>query len=144
MGRSLLLVVQAGEDAALLRKSLALVSSIDQLLIAHDEAEALALADGPWPPCAVLLQLDGRLQGLELVHRLRGHEATRHLPIITLCAAQDDATIRACYAAGANSYLRRSEDPEVSRKMLETLVDYWCSFNTLPNAPGVGGMVPGR
>jgi len=81
------------------------------VLQARDGEEALRLALEHKPDLAVVDVMMPRMDGLELVRRLRAEEATSRTPIIMLTARAQDTDLQAGFEAGADDYLRKPFSP---------------------------------
>jgi DNA-binding response OmpR family regulator len=81
------------------------------VLQARDGEEALRLALEHKPDLAVVDVMMPKMDGLELVRRLRAEEATSRTPIIMLTARAQDTDLQAGFEAGADDYLRKPFSP---------------------------------
>jgi DNA-binding response OmpR family regulator len=75
------------------------------------------------PPDAILLDLHlaGSFDGFEVCQRLRGHEATRAVPIIVISALSDETSKQRALDAGATAYYTKPFSPTALLKELETI-----------------------
>src|SRR5262245_59843211 len=120
--RSILLVEDNPDDAELTLRALERHAAVDEVVVAHDGVEALdylmargshAGRDALAFPRLILLDLKlPRLDGLELLRRLRAEPRTAVLPIVVLTSSKEDKDIAECYRCGANSYIRKPVDFE--------------------------------
>ena len=84
-------------------------------------------------PRLILLDLKlPRVDGREILRRLRAHPKTKATPVVVLTSSQQDSDIRDCYVAGANSYLVKPVDFSKFAQSVETLGTYWLTLNTPP------------
>jgi DNA-binding response OmpR family regulator len=81
------------------------------VLQARDGEEALRLALERPPDLFVVDVMMPKMDGLELVRRLRAEEATSRTPIIMLTARAQDTDLQAGFEAGADDYLRKPFSP---------------------------------
>jgi DNA-binding response OmpR family regulator len=81
------------------------------VLQARDGEEALRLALERPPDLFVVDVMMPKMDGLELVRRLRAEEATSRTPIIMLTARAQDTDLEAGFEAGADDYLRKPFSP---------------------------------
>ena len=111
--------------------------------VAHDGEEALRMLHGsddtpPLPlPAIVLLDLKlPRLDGFEVLRRIRQHPATRLLPVIVLTSSAQERDLVRTYASGANSYIVKPVDFEQFLESALQIGMYWLMLNR--NPPEVG------
>jgi two-component system response regulator len=102
-----------------------------------EEAEtgeaALKRADQDPVPDLVLLDLIlPGIDGFEVLRRLRSTERTRGLPVVVLSSSQDREDVREAYQCGANSFVSKSDTPELTFQRLRMLPVYWLELNRLP------------
>ena len=93
-----------------------------RVLQAHDGEEALALATEHEPDLAVLDVGMPKLDGFEVVRRLRAQESTRAMPIIMLTARAQDTDVEEGFDAGANDYLRKPFSPQELRARVQAIL----------------------
>ena len=109
----ILLVEDNPDDQLLTRRAFAKNAILNPLVIANDGVEALALLHGAEPlrPALVMLDLNlPRLNGHEVLARIRGDERTRHLPVVILTSSSGDEDILRSHDLAANSYIRKPVD----------------------------------
>jgi DNA-binding response OmpR family regulator len=93
-----------------------------RVLQAHDGEEALALATEHVPDLAVLDVGMPKLDGFEVVRRLRAQESTSRMPIIMLTARAQDTDVEEGFDAGANDYLRKPFSPQELRARVQSML----------------------
>jgi len=93
-----------------------------RVLQAHDGEEALALATEHEPDLAVLDVGMPKLDGFEVVRRLRAQESTRAMPIIMLTARAQDTDVEEGFDAGANDYLRKPFSPQELKARVQAML----------------------
>ncbi len=107
-GNSRPLILIADDDPDILSLvTLRLERSGYEVMGAGDGEQALAAAIAQPPDLALLDVMMPKLDGYELTARLRGNEATRHLPIILLTARVQESDIVRGVEAGADDYVRK-------------------------------------
>jgi len=74
--------------------------------------------------------------GIEVLKRVRADPQTRGLPVVVLTSSQDREDILTAYQYGANSFVSKSETPELMFQRLRMLPIYWLELNQLPRDPG--------
>jgi DNA-binding response OmpR family regulator len=92
------------------------------VLQAADGEEALALALEHTPDLAVLDVMMPKMDGFELVRRLRAEEATKRMPIIMLTARAQDSDVEEGFESGADDYLRKPFSPQELRARVQAIL----------------------
>ncbi len=141
--RKLILLVDDSQDDELLTidalRSGGIQSSIS---VVRDGAEALdwffgtgthANRDLSVMPDVVLLDLKlPKVNGLEVLLRMRADRRTRFIPTVVLSSSTQSEDIASSYRNGANSYLRKAMDFEQFTGALQCLGRYWLHYNQAP------------
>lgn len=138
----ILLVEDNPDDQALTARALKKNNIHNRLVIANDGAEALdfLLGAGPDPesktpllPDLVLLDLHlPKVDGFEVLRRLRTDERTRLLPVVILTSSNEDQDRIYGYGLGANSYVRKPVDFGEFMDAVKQLGLYWLVLNVKP------------
>ena len=81
-------------------------------VVARDGDEALAVALERRPDLAVLDVMMPKLDGYEVIRRLRKEDATRAMPVILLSARVQDADVARGFESGADDYIRKPFSPQ--------------------------------
>ncbi len=121
MGKtSILLVEDDPDDEALTLRALGEHNLANEIVLARDGVQALDLLHGtpdggsggqrPLPEVVLLDLKLPRLDGLEVLRRVRAHPRTKHLPVVILTSSAEDKDRLASYDLGANSYVRKPVD----------------------------------
>ena len=141
----ILLVEDNPDDEKLTLRALHKNKISNEVVVAHDGVEALdyLLGDGSDAgnhandlPQVVLLDLKlPKLDGLEVLRRLRAHERTKHLPVVILTSSNEEQDLIAGYSLGANSYVRKPVDFSQFLEAARQLGLYWLVLNE-PLPPG--------
>jgi DNA-binding response OmpR family regulator len=105
-GRPLVLVADDDPDILSL-VAFRLERSGYEVVVARDGEQAVAAALERTPDIALLDVMMPKLDGYEAVARLRGNDATRHMPVILLTARVQDADIARGLEAGADDYVKK-------------------------------------
>jgi DNA-binding response OmpR family regulator len=105
-GRPLVLVADDDPDILSL-VAFRLERSGYEVVVARDGEQAVAAALERTPDIALLDVMMPKLDGYEATHRLRGNDATRHMPVILLTARVQDADIARGLEAGADDYVKK-------------------------------------
>jgi len=138
----ILLVEDDADDEALTRRALEKNKVKNELVVARDGQEALDyLRAAPRLPELVLLDLKlPKIDGLEVLRRLRADERTRLLPVVVLTSSNEERDVATSYALGANSYVRKPVDFKEFTEAARQLGLYWLLLNEPPPAvPGGRG-----
>lgn len=134
---SILLVEDNPDDEVLALRALRKSGFRNEVFVAHDGAEALRLLhqdEGMGHPDLILLDLKlPKLDGLEVLQRLREDLRTRHIPVVVLTTSSEEADILSSYRLGANSYLRKPVDFDEFFASIQQLGSYWFGLNELPS-----------
>jgi CheY-like chemotaxis protein len=87
-------------------------------------------------PAVVLIDLNlPRLDGLEVLRRMRADYRTKLIPVTIFTSSVDEQDLINGYSLGANSYVRKPTDFTKFSKIVESLVNYWVTLNE-PPPPG--------
>lgn len=70
-----------------------------------------------------------RLNGVEVLKAIRGDPRTAAIPVIMHSSSIEKADIAACYAHGANSYVRKATDFDELRRKMRRVYDFWVTVN---------------
>jgi two-component system, response regulator len=131
----ILLVDDNPDDVTLTLRAFKKNNIKNEIVVANDGVAALDLllpADDATPlrPAIVLLDLNmPRMNGLEVLRRLRSDPATKLLPVIVLTTSNEDRDIAESYAFGANSFVRKPVTFEEFLEAARILGLYWLDIN---------------
>jgi two-component system, response regulator len=138
----ILLVEDNPDDEALALRALKRSAPVEEVVVARDGVEALdyLFATGPYAdrdgsamPSLVLLDLKlPRIDGLEVLRRMRADERTRLVPVVVLTSSAEEQDLIDGYGLGANSYVRKPVDFARFTRAVEQLKLYWLSLNETP------------
>src|SRR6266550_3173057 len=139
----ILLVEDNPRDEALTLRALKKSNIINDLIVARDGVEALDYlfgtgvhaADPPVMPQLVLLDLKlPKVDGLEVLRKLRADDRTRRLPVVVFTSSSEEEDMIKSYNLGANSYVRKPVESEHFAEATRQLGVYWLLLNQV--APG--------
>jgi two-component system response regulator len=140
--RLILLVEDNPSDVELTRRALEKRHISNKLLVAEDGKEALdyLFAEGVHAgrdvtdlPTVILLDLKlPKLDGLEVLRRIRADPRTKRLPVVILTSSSEEQDLSASYDLGANSYIRKPVDFAKFAEAIEYLGLYWLVLNEPP------------
>jgi two-component system response regulator len=111
--RYVLLVEDNPNDEALTLRAFKKSNILNEVVVARDGAEALAFLlprDDvcPTPPALILLDLKlPKVDGLEVLQRIRADARTKHIPVVVLTTSAQEEDVVASYNLGANAYVRK-------------------------------------
>lgn len=136
---SILLVEDNPDDEELTLRALRKNRIMNHVAVARDGVEALdylfgtgahAERDVSVQPQVVLLDLKlPRLDGLEVLRRIRSDERTKLLPVIVLTSSKEEEDVAKSYELGANSYVRKPVDFTEFTEAVRQLGLYWLVLN---------------
>lgn len=135
MQQTILLVEDNPDDEQLMVRALKREGLKAKMMVAHDGAEAieLLLESEEKSPTLVLLDLKlPRIDGHEVLRRIRASEKTKSLPVVVLTNSRERKDVTACYAAGANSYIVKPVDFEEFSHAASIIGKYWLTLNEPP------------
>jgi two-component system response regulator len=135
--RVLLLVEDDPDDRELTLRAFARQASPPPVEVAGDGQEALDYLLGTAPggtprplPAVVLLDLKlPRVDGLEVLRRLRAAERTRLVPVVVLSSSAEERDVLESYARGANGYVQKPVSFTALLAAAEVLGGYWLRVN---------------
>jgi CheY-like chemotaxis protein len=138
----ILLVEDNPDDEALAIRALKRNHIGNEIVVAHDGVEALdylfgtgqyAGRDIALKPAVVLLDLKlPRIDGLEVLRRVRENETTRLLPVVVLTTSSEEQDLLDSYSLGCNSYIRKPVDFLQFSEAIRQLGMYWLLMNEPP------------
>jgi two-component system, response regulator len=112
------------------------------VVVVRDGAEALDYffgregqsdPDADTLPVVVLLDLKlPKVNGLEVLRRLRGNDRTKYVPVVVLTSSKEEEDRLSSYALGANSYVRKPVDFGQFIEAVKQLGLYWLVWNEPP------------
>jgi len=143
----ILLVEDNISDIELTRRALLKNHITNKLIVVEDGQEALDYLFGVGEyadrgngrlPTLVLLDLKlPKIDGLEVLRRIRQNTLTRRLPVVVLTSSQEEQDVADSYDLGANSYIRKPVDFLQFADAVKQLGLYWLIVNEPPPHPRV-------
>ena len=138
----ILLVEDNADDEALTLRALKKNNITNRVVVARDGVQAIdyLLGTGSYAgrdpndlPQIVLLDLKlPKLDGFEVLTRLRADPRTKLIPVVILTSSREDRDIARGYDLGANSYVRKPVDFEQFVEAVRQLGLYWLVLNENP------------
>ena len=133
----ILLVEDNPDDVELTLRALKASNVANRVMVARDGVEALdlLLTAGKLPRVPELVLLDlklPRLDGLEVLRRMRADARTRLLPVVVLTSSTEEEDMVKSYSLGANSYVRKPVNFAEFANAVHQLGLYWLVLNLAP------------
>jgi two-component system response regulator len=137
---TIVLVEDSAADEALALRALKRGGVTNPIVVLRDGAEAVSYflgSDGSrrvnGTRHLVLLDLKlPKLDGFQVLRRLRGDQRTRTLPVIVLTSSDEQRDLVEAYELGANSYIRKPVDFAQYAETIQQIRHYWLALNRLP------------
>ena len=138
----ILLVEDNPDDITLTLRALKKNNIVNEVVVAKDGVEALDYLFGTGMyegrdtsvmPVVTLLDLKlPRIDGLEVLKRVRENERTKLIPIVILTSSKEENDLINGYSLGANSYIRKPVDFNQFSEAIRELGLYWILLNESP------------
>lgn len=146
----ILLVEDNQDDIELTLHSLRKENLANSIHVARDGEEALEFlfCDGQFagrsfehPPRLVLLDLKlPRVDGMEVLRRLKADARTRTIPVVILTSSREERDLIGSYNLGVNSYIQKPVNFEQFREVVKSVGLYWLLINQAPVQESVGSV----
>jgi len=140
--KAILLIEDNPSDIALTERALKRNNISNPLVVAQDGQEGIdylfgegtfAGRDTAQHPVLILLDLKlPKLDGLEVLRRIRADARTRRIPVVILTSSREEQDIAAGYDLGVNSYIRKPVDFQQFTETVRQLGLYWLVINEAP------------
>jgi CheY-like chemotaxis protein len=139
----ILLVEDNPSDVELALRALKKNQLANQIHVVRDGAEALdfLFCTGAYRdrggkcrhPKVILLDLKlPKVNGLEVLRRIKSDEQTRSIPVVMMTSSREDRDVEESYRLGVNSYIVKSMDFDQFTEAVRQLGSYWMLLNQLP------------
>jgi two-component system response regulator len=139
MGKVILLVEDNPDDETLTLRSFKRCNILNDVVVARDGVEALDYVFGTGKyagrevtdlPAVIMLDLKlPKIDGMEVLRRLREDERTKLAPVVILTSSREERDVVNGYKLGANSYIRKPVDFEQFAGAVQQLGLYWLLLN---------------
>ena len=147
MANTTILLVEDNEsDVILTQRAFKKANILNEVVVASDGVEALDYLFGTGAyagrdlddqPILILLDLNlPKIDGLEVLRRIRSDERTKLLPVVILTGSNQDRDVAAAYGLRANSYVRKPVIFDDFAGVVRQLGLYWLVVNVRPPARG--------
>jgi chemotaxis family two-component system response regulator Rcp1 len=127
-------------DVRLLEEAFRELGANVSMHVARDGAEALDMVFRPTAdsktgyPDLILLDLNlPKVNGHDVLSRLKSDPATTQIPIIVLTSSRAEADVRRAYQAHANAYLKKPSTLDGLISAAQHIKNFWMETATLPN-----------
>jgi two-component system response regulator len=138
----ILLVEDNADDEALAKRAFKKNNVMNNVVVARDGVQALDFLFGTGShagrdlsimPTVVLLDLKlPKVDGLEVLRRMRADARTKLLPVVVLTSSKEEQDLVQSYSLGVNSYIRKPVDFEQFIEAVKQLGLYWLVLNEAP------------
>ena len=142
LDKYIMLVEDNVDDIELTLRALTKANILNEVIVARDGEEALDYLLSPEKdagkmkhvmPVVILLDLKlPKVDGLEVLTRLRADERTRYIPVVILTTSKEDQDLLNGYRLGANSYIRKPVNFQQFTEAIKQLGLYWLVLNEPP------------
>ena len=142
--RTILLVEDDPQDAELTLAALVEFNSANHVAVVSDGEQALDYLHhrGKFKtragddPAVVLLDLKlPKVNGVELLKRIRSDEQLRTIPVVIFSSSQNESDLIECYREGVNGYVLKPLDFSEFMKAVKVLASFWAVINQPPPTP---------
>jgi CheY-like chemotaxis protein len=140
--RWILLVEDNPDDEELTKRAIKKNNILNDMVVVRDGAEALDFLFGTGTyfgrdtnnlPTVVLLDLKlPKIDGLEVLRRMRSDDRTAYVPVVVLTSSKEDQDIINSYKFRCNSYIRKPVDFVQFSEAVQNLGLYWLLLNEPP------------
>lgn len=144
MQKNILLVEDNPNDEMLTIRALKKNNILNEVIVVRDGVQALdyLFAEGEHQgrdlnnrPEVILLDLKlPKIDGLEVLKRIKSNEQTKLIPVVVLTTSNEDQDLISSYQHGANSYIRKPVDFDQFIRAVGQLGLYWLVLNESPPA----------
>ena len=144
MNKTILLVDDNSSDVLLTTRALKKSNIVNEIVVAKDGVEALdylfgtgkyAGRDIQQMPVVVLLDIRmPKMNGHEVLERIRNNPATKFMPVVMLTGSKDEIDIAKSYKNGCNAYVAKPVDFEQFTDAAKQLGLFWLVLNQAPSA----------
>jgi len=132
--RPILLVEDRSVDIDLTQRAFEKQRLLNPIQVARDGEEALRFIDRweagePTPICVLLDLRMPKVNGLEVLRKLKAHPRFSSIPVIVLTTSREDSDIAEAYKLGCNSYIVKPVEFEKFMDVAANIELYWCALN---------------
>ncbi|MFQ6605887.1 MAG: response regulator [Fidelibacterota bacterium] len=131
---NILLVEDSPEDGEMTVRTLQKRGVVNNIIWIKDGQEGLDFFNRP-PPDRMIVLLDlklPRVNGLEILKRIKENPQTAKIPVIILTSSQENKDLEEAYRLGANSYIVKPVDFNQFSHAIHDIGHYWLLLNKIP------------
>ena len=141
MKKTILLVEDNPNDEALTLRAFEKNNILNEIVVARDGQEAIdfLFCEGDYStrekinPQVILLDINlPKIDGLDVLRRLRAYEATSLIPVVIMTTSDEQNDLITSYQLGANSYIRKPVELNSFMDAVKQLGMYWLVLNEQP------------
>jgi CheY-like chemotaxis protein len=143
--KMIMLVEDNPDDEELTLRALRKAKIANEVVVTRDGSEAIEFLFGSGKyagrdlrrmPAVILLDLKlPKLNGIDVLKRLRSDPRTKHIAIVVLTSSSEDEDRVRSYDSGANSYVRKPVESTAFIEAVTRLGVYWMLYNESPQTP---------
>jgi two-component system response regulator len=139
--RTILLAEDSPADAEMALDALREANLVNPVVHVEDGVEAMEylLRRGSWSdrpegnPAVLLLDIKmPRMDGLEVLQRMREDEALKRVPVVMLTSSKEESDLARSWDLGVNAYVVKPVDVDQFFAAVKTLGQFWAVFNEVP------------
>ena len=133
--KTILLVEDDPDHELLTIRALKKSNIVNEVTIARDGEEAInyLFGENPIRPQVILLDLKlPKVEGLEVLRRIRESDQTKMLPVVVLTSSDEERDVVRSYSLGVNSYIRKPVNFTDFAEATRQLGMYWLVLNECP------------
>lgn len=134
----IVLVEDNPSDVELTLHALENTRAANRIKVIRDGEEALGYllgegtADGRRPKCILLDLKLPKINGIEVLKRLKSNELTQRIPVVMLTSSREEIDLVKSYEYGANSYITKPADFQQFKIVMDHVSRYWIELNESP------------
>lgn len=132
----ILLAEDNAHDAEMTLRALRKGNFVNRVQWVKDGQEALDVLFGSPPIAPKLVLLDikmPKVDGIEVLRRVKGDERTRSIPVVVMTSSNEDRDVVESYQLGVNSYIVKPVDFRAFVETVSQIGMYWLLTNRAPN-----------
>jgi CheY-like chemotaxis protein len=139
--RQIVLIEDNPDDRDLTIRALKKNNVLNPISVACNGAEALTMLLGDdhgdqLNPALILLDLKmPKVDGLEVLRRIRADERTRVIPVVVLTTSVEEKDLSTAFSLGANAYVRKPVTFGEFTEAIRAISVFWLLLNQLPSDP---------
>jgi two-component system, response regulator len=139
--KQIILIEDNPDDRDLTIRALKKNNVLNPVSVARDGAEAITMLLGEGhrdeeSPALILLDLNlPKIDGLEVLRRIRADQRTRVVPVVILTSSKQENDLNTAYSLGANAYVRKPVNFSEFGEAIRAISLFWLLLNEPPPEP---------